>query len=317
MDTKRYLAAVTSNESVGEQVRRDIAETLAAMQTIATGLAFPALTEGYQWKLHQLALNDADFYVFVVGSDYGPLSETGVGYLHRALASARASNKPTLVLQCNALSQPRDEVDQRRLADLVAEMERQVAVIKLARPQDIRENLERFVDDLVESEALRGWCPMPQWGAGAVEHQDLLQQVDVLRRRLDSERLTAEKSLAPQRTAPVLAYRVKVFRDGNVSPYEYTLALDWSAIFKTVAPLLTEPQRESNWKSLFEERLLRLALPELQSRHPKAHGFVELKLDAVVFDQIKHYFRQRGWLVHSQGIWQLSALGEDRWLRSS
>lgn len=314
MDTKRYLACITCNETVGRQVERDLTETLAGLGVVATGLSFPALTEGYQWKLHQIALDDADFCVFLVGSEYGPLSASGVGFLHRAYAHAQASGKPILVVRCDALSTPRDAVDTRRRDGMLAEMAQHSGVTTLEDPKELRATVEQFVDELIASDSIKGWQPVGLWSSPEDMQTHLLEQIEQLKQKLDDQRLGRVSHRQHEPAPPELSYRVKVFRDGNLTPRHYAFTLDWMRLFQLVAPLLTEPRRESDWKSQLEERLLQLAEPELRQAHPRAHGFVEFRLDGVVFDRIKQHFRRKGWLFQVQGIWQLSAVGEAEWL---
>ncbi|MEX1057812.1 MAG: hypothetical protein WED11_08775, partial [Natronospirillum sp.] len=247
MDTKRYLACVSSNQSVGEQIHREVVETLVGMQTIATGLPFLALTEGYQWKLHQIALADADFYVFLLGGDYGPLSATGVGYVHRAYAFASATNKPMLVLHGERFGTAGDAIDCRRMNGLLAEIAKQVPVVKIDKQEDVREHIERFVDDLLESQVLKGWNPSGLWAAEEALQKDLLRQIDELRQRLEQNRIGSKPDQIAALTVPDILFRVKVFRDGNLTSYDHSLRLDWNKVFRSVAPLLKEPQRETDW----------------------------------------------------------------------
>lgn len=315
MDTVRYFACINSNDTVSEQVCRDITETLAAVNTVTTGLSFPPLTEGYQWKLQQLAMADADFSIFLVGSDYGPLSVTGVGMLHQAYAHAQASRKPVLVLVCDHFSAAGDNIDRRRRDGMLTDMTHQATVETLKRPEEVRDVVERFVDDLVSAERLKGWQPVGQWHSDNAIQAELQKQIAVLQQRLDSKRLQ-DHTPDHDHPAPEMSYRIKVFQDGNMTPWEYSLILDWDGIFQVLAPLTTQPRTESELKGLFEERLLALALPDLERRHPRAHGFVAFRLDGVVFDRIKKHFRKIGWLYHSHGVWQLSELGESFWLQN-
>ncbi|TGG95315.1 DUF4062 domain-containing protein [Natronospirillum operosum] len=314
VDNRRYLACVSSNQSVGDAVRRDVAETLAALQVIATGFSFPAVTDGYQWKLQQLALNDADFCVVILGRDYGPVSESGVGHLHRAAAHAMATGKPVLALVCDALSEPADDTDLLRRESLLADLHRQAQVLVVDTPGAIRDVLEQAVDDLLASERLRGWCPVGR-GSAETDVKALQQEIQQLQTSLDQAR-RGEPGAGHSRRAPRLSYRVKVFRHGNLTTVDHELRTGWNELFAWAAPLLTEPRREADWKSALEERLLAQVQPELEQAHPEAHGFVSLRLDGVHFDDIKRYFRSLGWLSQTEGVWRLTTLGEHEWLRS-
>ena len=311
VNNQRYLACISSNQSVGAQVRRDVAETLAALHVIPTGFSFPALTDGYLWKLQQIALDDADFCVLVVGSDYGPVSETGVGYLHRAAAHALATGKPVVVILCEALSGSPGNVDRLRWDNMVADLKKQCRVLVADHPASIRDLLEREVDELLEGERLRGWLRVGE-GSSNTEVKELRKQITQLQSYLDEVR-KGVAGAGHGRRPPRISYRVKVFRDGNMTAYSHEFKMGWDGLFELMAPLLTEPKREAEWKSEFEERLLQWGQPELEKLHPRAHGFVALRVDGLVFDQIKQHYRRLGWVTQADGIWQLTALGEHHW----
>lgn len=320
MEAVRYFCCVNANQSLGEQLWRDVAETLAGMHTVTTGFSFPPLTDGYLWKLQQLALADADFCIFMVGADYGPLSASGVGMLHQSFVHAQSRSKPLLVLDCEALNVAGDAIDQRRRQGMMTDMEQQLTerplqLVRIDHASEIRDVVERFVDDLISGERLKGWCPLGSRQGDAAAHRDLRRQIEQLHSRLESARL--ESSVSHDCPAPTLNYSIKVYQDGNLTSHDYGLDLDWEPLFQVVAPLLTEAQTESDFKSLLEERLLQRALPALQQLHPRAHGFVGFRLDGEVFDQVKKHYRRLGWLYQDQGVWQLSELGEAHWLQST
>lgn len=313
VNNERYLACISSNQSAGEQVRRDVAETLAGLHIVPTGFSFPPLTDGYLWKLQQIALDDADFCVLILGSDYGPVSETGVGYLHRAAAHAMATEKPVLVLVCEALSESPSKVDHLRYMNMLHDLRKQARVIDAVHPTDIRDLLEKAVEELVEGGRLRGWQRVGE-GSTHTEVKVLQQQIGELREYLDQVR-RGDQPKGHGNRPPAVDYRVKVFRDGNMTTHEHALKIGWDGLFELVAPLLTVPKREAEWKAEVEERLLARVQPDLRKSHPKAHGFVALRVDGVVFDQIKQHYRRLGWVTQVDGIWQLTALGEHNWAR--
>ncbi|WLD57082.1 DUF4062 domain-containing protein [Salinispirillum sp. LH 10-3-1] len=315
MNQSHYLACVLSNQFPGEdKIRRDIAETLAGMQTIATGFSFPPLTEGYLWKLQQLAIEDADLCVFIVGSNYGSISPTGVGFLHRAYAHAQAVRKPCLVLVAAEADPQADAMEKRRREGLLHEMGIS-ALVRAVGPGDaVRSAVETFVDDLLTQDVLTGLYRSEDLpGDDSQRVQELTAQVEKMRLLLGEQR-RAEASTHKPMPVQALNYRVKVFRDGNVAQINRTLRSSWNDIFAVCAPLLTSPQREADWKSQLEERLLVREAPLLKVEHPKAHSFVDFRLDGVAFDQIKRHFRALDWIQQHQGVWSLSPLGEHHWL---
>ncbi|MFY0664387.1 MAG: hypothetical protein JXQ97_07170 [Natronospirillum sp.] len=319
MNLSHYLACVLSNQFPGEdKIRRDIAETLAGMHTIATGFSFPPLTEGYLWKLQQMAIEGADLCIFVVGPNYGSISPTGVGFLHRAYAHAQAVRKPCLVLVASEAGADTDAMEKRRRDGLLHEMGIS-GLIRTVGPGDaVRSAVETFVDDLLTQDAMAGWFRSEDLpGDDSQRVQELLAQVDKMRLLLSEQRKSDRSRSAQQESAPTLNCRVKVFRDGNVTQVSRSVTIRWNELFLLCAPLLTSPQREADWKSLLEERLLGREIAALKVEHPKAHSFVDLRLDGVAFDQIKRHLRALDWIQLQQGVWSLSPLGEHHWLALS
>lgn len=314
MNLSRYLACVLSNQFPGEEkIRRDIAETLAAMQVMATGFSFPPLTEGYLWKLQQMAIEDADLCIFIVGPNYGAISPTGVGFLHRAYAHAQAARKPCLVLIAADVAVDADAMEKRRREGLLHEMGLSSEVCHVGPGDAVRSAVETYVDELLAQEVLPGWyraLDLP--GDDTQRVQELTVQIEKLRAQLGEQRRNDITGLVQD--TPPMHYRVKVFRDGNVTTLNRTLQMRWEALFVINAPLLTSPQREADWKSKLEERLLARELLQLKAEHPKAHSFVDFRLDGVAFDQIKRQFRLLDWISQQQGVWVLTPLGEHRWL---
>lgn len=312
-----HLACVLSNQYVGEErVRRDIEEALAGMDVVATGLSFPPMTEGYLWKLQQRSMDQSDLCIFLVGAEYGPISPTGVGYLHRAFAHALATRKPIVVLVHNDNSQVTDAIDQRRREGLLHEMRANAFVHDIRLSDEVRSVVETFVDDLLSQEALPGWYRMDRLPSDDSHRVAELQaQVDRLSQLLNQQRAASQGQDIGAGKLEV-NYRVKVFQDGNVTTQARTIDCPWAQIFALSAPLLTEPRREAEWKSKLEERLLATEIPSLRKLHDKAHSFVDLRMDGVVFDHIKRQFRQWDWVHNQQGIWSLSTLGEHQWLQS-
>lgn len=312
-----HLACVLSNQFSGEErLRRDIEEALAGLDVVATGLSFPPMTEGYLWKLQQRSIDQSDLCIFLVGPEYGPISPTGVGYLHRAFAHALATRKPIVVLVYSDASHVVDAIDQRRRDGLLHEMRANAFVHDVQRGDEARSVVETFVDDLLSQDALPGWYRMDRLPSDNSHRVAELQaQVERLSQLLNEQRGAARMSDLASGKLEV-NYRVKVFQDGNVTTIARTIGCTWQQVFALSAPLLTEPRREAEWKSKLEERLLATEIPSLRKLHSKAHSFVDLRMDGIIFDQIKRQFRQLDWVHNHQGMWSLSSVGEHQWLTS-
>ncbi len=75
---KRYQVFVSSTFTDLEKERQEVMQALLELECIPSGMElFPAANED-QWSLIKKVIDDADYYVVVVGGRYGSLGPEGL-----------------------------------------------------------------------------------------------------------------------------------------------------------------------------------------------------------------------------------------------
>lgn len=158
MSDSKPLIMVASLDRHLHKERSAVFEALMAQGCIPIGLPFPAVAANYLWKLNQIAINDADYIFLLIGREYGPLTEQGVGYLHQTYAAARALHKTVVSFIYTGDEKPiLSDIDQTRLGELVAQS-RAGLYYEWFNEETLRDNVEQAVEHLIEAYPQPGWC---------------------------------------------------------------------------------------------------------------------------------------------------------------
>lgn len=315
MTEVRYQVQIVSMLKDLEKERRVIEEALAAQDAFSCGFSYPDYTEHYLWKLNQNSLSDADFVIVLLGNQYGPMSATGVGFVHRAYASAHAMGRPILSLAYRGDAKPMlDETDNKRLTELRNQLKKGL-YIEWRNEDELRDGIERGFEQLVENHPARGWVrPENSVQNGDQQVKALRKQVALLRKELEKVRLghQSEVDQAPQFID--LYYECKVFYGGSMKTMNGHASWPLEKIFLAVAPTMMEETPESKIRTVLFEQLLDKEKPKLMHKVPDAHAFVDLKITSASFDNVRVKLRANGLMTFRQGKWKLTPLGEHRLL---
>ena len=87
-----YLA---SNAKGLDLERYEIQRVMARLGMFDIGLIYREDASPYNWDLIRGQIRCADLFL-LLGDDYGPMTPTGISYLHREYVHAKSVNKPTL-----------------------------------------------------------------------------------------------------------------------------------------------------------------------------------------------------------------------------
>ena len=316
MNELRYQVQVICSQPDLEAERRVVEEALVAQNAFVCGFSYPRQTDNYLWKLNQNTLKDADYALVVVGGQYGSLSPTGVGYVHRNFAAAQASGKPILsLIYTGSQKQVVDGTDQKRLAELVVQL-KQGNYLEWKDLEDLRSKAEIGFEELVDRHPSRGWV-RPEFLAhnGGQEVKALRRQIGLLKKELENIRL----GLGADDDSDMvdLPYQCKMFTGGTMTNVDGHARWPWHRVFLTVAPLLMDEVPESKVRAGFFDQILDAERDKLTQAMPTAHAFVDLKVPTNQFNGIKVKLRAQGLITIRQGKWKLTPLGEHRLLMQS
>lgn len=321
-DTK-HLVMVASLERHLLKERNALYEALMAQGSVPTGLPIPPVSANYLWKLNQLAINDADYIFLLVGSEYGPLSEQGVGYLHQAYAAARAKQKTVVALIYTGDAKPSaGGLDKTRLSELVSQLKTGV-YFDWHNEETLRDAAERAMEYVLEVYPTPGW-QRGQGGLGKLDHSEELDvlrgQLDQLRRELEAGRATeiVDLSMLEDKTAYWhTEFSCKAFREGQLKVLSGELNVSWKTVFSWLAAPLLTPISENKVYTLLSDYLQPLALRETQQRWRGCHAVADVKPDRSAFDRLKLQLRSMALIrFDDQGRWRLTEIGESTAMRT-
>ena len=157
MSESRMMVMVASLERHLEEERKILNEAIVGQNGLPVGLAYPAIPANYIYKLNLQCIQDADYVVILLGTEYGALSDKGVGYIHATYAAAQAARKPVVSLIYNGEKwHDTDSFDKKRLEGLVDQLK--TGVVYYWHDWDsLRDGAERALEYIYETYPSVGW----------------------------------------------------------------------------------------------------------------------------------------------------------------
>jgi hypothetical protein len=323
LSNNRMLVLLGSLERNLFEERKIVSEAIFGQGGIPNGLAYPAVPENYIHKLNLQCLDDANYVLLLVGSEYGALSDRGVSYLHAVYAAAQAKQKPIVSLIYQGDKKPSfDLFDQKRLSGFI-DLLHSKPVYYWHDKTSLRDAAERAVEEIFEAYPSNGWVKVGSddaYESGMIDK--LKEQVSLLSRKLASQR-TKETRVQPsdifKNCEPLmLKYHCNAFREGRLRQLDGSIQIGFQQIFENIGASLLAPANESKVKLLITNPLTPEVLDKAKSTWPDCHAVSDIKIDQVSFDRIKLKLKKLHLIQFDRnGRWQLSIAGEQLMLTLS
>ncbi len=314
MADKKQLIMVASLDRHLQKERNALYEALMAQGCIPTGLPFPAVAANYLWKLNQLAISDADYVFLLIGREYGPLSEKGVGYLHQTYAAARALHKTVVSFIYTGDEKPvLSDLDQTRLAELTAQAKTGI-YYEWFNEETLRDKAERAVETVLETYPQPGWQRAVDKPLQNRELEALQEQVARLKLEMEKGKASTivdHSLLEDAKAVWKTQFSCKAFREGQLKVVSGELNVPWKTVFGWLAAPLLTPISENKVYTLLSDYMQPLALVEIKRRWRGSHAVADVKPDRAAFDQLKLQLRSMALIsFDDQGRWRLTEAGE-------
>ena len=321
MSDSRMMVMVASLERHLSEERKILTEAIAGQNSIPVGLAYPPIPANYIYKLNQQALNDADYVVLLIGSEYGALTDKGVGYVHATFAAAQAARKPILSLIYEGeATQPTDNFDEKRLKGFVDQL-KTGCVFYWHDDDSLRDSAERGLEFIFEHHPSTGWIKadlQPLVSSVSADDQSLIQklktQVQHLTQKVQSlpGHSKAEKvDFSKDQRLLTLKYQCNAFREGRLKQLDGQLGLPLKTLFDWLAPTLLSPVTEARLRAVIAIRIQEAVLAEAKSRWPGSHAVSDIKVQQSSFDELKIRLRALNAVAFDDhGRWFLTPSGE-------
>ena len=309
MSDLSYQVMIGSTQADLSPETRMVQECLAAQGVNVSGFSFPKHTDNYLWKLNLNCLSNADYLYLIIGHEYGPLSPTGVGYMHRLFASAQASNKPIVSLIYNGHNKPHgNDADKNRLTEFTNQLQSSEHFFWHDQTSLLHAT-EVSLEQMFDKFPARGWVrPEHVSKHGGQEINILKRQIALLKKEMEQLRQNSFQPLFDQKIP--LPYQYKCFYGGTLKTLSHQTEWPLDEIFLAVAPIIMDEQPEAKVRSNFFDQVLDHEKPILGRITPEAHAFVDLKIPLNTFYSIKVLLRAYGLVAVRKGSWKLTPYGE-------
>lgn len=324
MSEKRYQVFVSSTYSDLQAERSILTQVLPTIGCLPCGLDLNPVGLS-AWTAIKKLIDEADYYLLLLGSRYGTLSPSGISYTHMEYVYAATKQKPILVLMNEAPEsrpahfQEKTPEGRRQFSDFRNLLQKGL-VAYWSDEQNLEICVRNHLPQLIKQRPSTGWVR-----ATALTSPEQAREIEHLKQRISelehereqwlSQQAAGAGQLAQGQDLFEVAYRCKAYAAGNCEDIATRSQLSWNTIFMSFAPHLSKPQHEEFMAARLAEQLQEGALKDVQNQRPKAHAVTDIVVAPLTFNTIKIQLRTLGLIRRvprddSRTWWQLTANGE-------
>lgn len=316
---KRYQVFISTSGSEMQPERIILSQTLVGMGFFSWGLE---QRNPLSTAFARRQIDDCDYVVILLGSQYGEQSVSGVGYMHLEYIYAVTKQKPIIVFM-------HDDPASREpsLHDAKAELREKFS--------DFRKLLQNEVDQVFTYRSLRDLemavrLNMPQMlerypVTGWVRPQNaqaLHDEIDQLKARIaQMEAEAGKREPDPFLSLPKVSmheifsfeYRMHAYQDGNFKELKIQKKLTWAELLAILGSTFVNPTPEEFFSKRLNEYLNETGLEDARIEMPRAHAVARAQMNIRALHSLKMQMRQNDWIVptgrddRQRLLWQITA----------
>ncbi|MGQ8974855.1 DUF4062 domain-containing protein [Acinetobacter schindleri] len=316
---KRYQVFISTSGSEMQPERIILSQTLVGMGFFSWGLE---QRNPLSTAFARRQIDDCDYVVILLGSQYGEQSVSGVGYMHLEYIYAVTKQKPIIVFM-------HDDPASREpsLHDAKAELREKF--------NDFRKLLQNEVDQVFTYRSLRDLemavrLNMPQMlerypVTGWVRPQNaqaLHDEIDQLKARIaQMEAEAGKREPDPFLSLPKVSmheifsfeYRMHSYQDGNFKELKIQKKLTWAELLAILGSTFVNPTPEEFFSKRLNEYLNETGLEDARIEMPRAHAVARAQMNIRALHSLKMQMRQNDWIVptgrddRQRLLWQITA----------
>ena len=325
MKHTKYQVFVSSTYRGLQDERRLVMEALLEMDCIPSGMElFPASSDEV-WKLIERVINEADYYVLIVGGRYGSTDADGVSYTEREYDLAVRSGVPVL---------PFLHGDPGKIPADLSEMEpagREKLTAFRAKVEAVHHckywtNADGLAGAVSRSlNATMRTCPRHGWVRGdmakTVEEVEktakLQEQVRALEQQLEALENKADDELSGfSQGEDAIPAEAAVFQDNYA---QSKILLTWNHVFRAVAEQILSDPAEHLIAAAVQRRIERVAqsrnMPIPRLRDPEGVRGIKRQLLALDLIGVAHVADPRSPSGRMLPVWHLTVRGQRHFAR--
>lgn len=319
---KRYQVFISTSGKDMQPERMVLSQTLVGMGFFSWGLEqrTPLST-----AFSRRQIDDCDYFLLLVGSQYGEQSVSGVGYMQLEYIYAVTKQKPIIVfMHEDPTSRPQSLHDEKpELREKFLEFRKQLQqevdqVITYRTLRDLELAVRSNMLQMLERYPVVGWV-RPQ------NIQILQDEIDALKAKLTQ--LQAE--IKPKEAEPFLIvskvamyesfsfeYRMHAYQDGNFKEVKAMRDMTWAQILLLLGETFKEPMSEEYFSKALNDYLNDTGLQDARREMPRAHAVARAQINVRALHNIKVQMRQNDWIIpigrddRQRMLWQVTEKGE-------
>lgn len=314
---KRYQVFISTSGAEMQPERIMMSQTLVVMGFFSWGLEqrTPLST-----SFARRQIDDCDYVVMLLGSQYGELSVSGVGYMHLEYLYAKQQEKPIIVImhedpasRDESLHDVKPEIRQK-FWDFRELLSKEDQVFTYRSLRDLELAVRFNMPQMLERYPVVGWV-RPQ------NTQQLLDEIEQLKAKLlrlessvskhDPDQLVAQKVPLHERFS--FDYRIHAYQDGNFQELKLHRHLNWGQLLSILGETFKQAAPEEMFSKRMNEYLNETSLADAQKQMPRAHAVARAQINTAALHTIKTQFNHNEWIEPSgrddrqRMLWQLTS----------
>jgi len=298
-----------------------VVQTLMGMGFFSWGLeSRTPLSSAYARR----QIDDCDYVLLLLGSQYGEQSVSGIGYMHLEYIYAVTKQKPIIVFMHghpeyrNTELQDQDEKVQVRFKDFRQQLQKDVEqIVTYQSLRDLELAIRSNMPQMIARYPSLGWV-RPQ------NLQILQDEIDHLKVKLAQARLQQDHATAdPFLTLPKVSigeifsfdYRMHAYQDINFKEIIVAKQTTWAALLLLFSREFRQPIPEALFSKILNDDLSRHALVDAQTELPRAHAVARVQINIRALETIKQQMRQNEWVIpvgrddRQRMLWRITTKG--------
>ena len=318
---KRYQVFISTSGNEMQPERIVLSQTLVGMGFFSWGLEqrTPLST-----AFARRQIDDCDYVVILLGSQYGEQSVSGVGYMHLEYIYAVTKQKPIIVFMHEeplsrdlSLQDQKPELREKFLEFRKVLQQEADQIFSYRSMRDLEMAVRLNMPQMLERYPVAGWV-RPQ------NTQLLHDEVDRLKAKIEQlETEGGKRELDPFLSLPkvlmhdlfTFEYRMHAYQDGNFKELKIQKKLTWAQLLNILGTVFIHPTPEEYFSKSINEYLNETGLEDARVEMPRAHAVARAQINIRALYNIKMQMRQNDWITQSgrderqRMLWQLTAKG--------
>ena len=315
---KRYQVFISTSGREMQPERIVLSQTLVGMGFFSWGLEqrTPLST-----AFARRQIDDCDYVVILLGSQYGEQSVSGVSYMHLEYIYAVTKQKPIIVFMHEdplsrdlSLQDEKPELQEKFLEFRKVLQQQADQIFTYRTMRDLEMAVRLNMSHMLERYPVSGWV-RPQ------NTQLLHDEVDRLKAKIEQlETEVGKREVDPFLSLPKVLmhevfsfeYRMHAYQDGNFKELKIQKQMTWAQLLSVLGTTFIHPTPEEYFSKRINEYLNETGLNDARLEMPRAHAVARSQINIRALHSIKMQMRQNDWIVQSgrddrqRMLWQLT-----------